>query len=187
MILGSMHYISRKTKPTNCLYVISPSGEIVDRYDKCMCTPFDLKVYTPGNHLATITLNGIKCGFLICADCGNPNLYHAYRDKGVKVIFHSYYNARFEGPIDNDRTVTPLNRAKAREHGMWVIANNSSARHSCWPTFVAGPDRYFRSLKRHVPGILFHEILPGKLARDTFYHTGKTSRHSRAVDTRSLP
>ena len=85
------------------------------------------------------------------------------------------------------RTITPLNQMKAREYGMWVIANNSSARHSCWPTFIAGPDGYFRSLKRHVSGILFHEIPPGESIRKPFYHTGKASRHPRAVDTRSLP
>ena len=48
VLLGSTHYVSEKDKPTNCLYVISDQGRIIDRYDKCKCVPGDLKVYSPG-------------------------------------------------------------------------------------------------------------------------------------------
>ena len=48
VVLGSTHYLSETDKPTNCLYVISSRGRIVNRYDKCMCTSGDLKAYSPG-------------------------------------------------------------------------------------------------------------------------------------------
>lgn len=188
VILGSTHYISTTVKPTNCLYIISPSGRIVDRYDKRMCCdPDDLKVYTPGNRSVIVTIRGIKCGFLICADCGSPSLYHEYYEQGVRVLFHSYYNAKHKGPIPNDKNIPLLNKTKAREYGMWVIANNSSARHSCWPTCVAGPRGDFCALKRHVPGILFYAIPPRKDWLKPRYHTGIISRHSRAINAKSLP
>ena len=187
VVLGSTHYLSEDDKPTNCLYVISSSGHIVDRYDKCMCTPGDLKVYSPGDRLVTATVRGIKCGFLICADLANPSLYRAYRRKGVRVLLHSYYNARFKGPIPNDKYVIPENRAKAKEYGMWVFANNSSARHSCWPTHIAGPDGSFRKLRRHSTGILYRELSAEDFPDDSGIHTGTPSTHPRRLDGRALP
>jgi predicted amidohydrolase len=64
VVLGSAHYLCPEEKPTNCLYIISSEGQIVDRYDKSMCTGGDLLAYTPGNHLVTIDLKGVRCGFL---------------------------------------------------------------------------------------------------------------------------
>lgn len=76
VILGSAHYISPDEKPTNCLYIISDKGKIIDRYDKSMCTTSDLKVYTPGNRIVTLDINGIRCGFLICYDSCFPEMYN---------------------------------------------------------------------------------------------------------------
>ena len=41
VVLGSDHRLSAGNKPHNSLYVISPKGEIVDRYDKRFCTGGD--------------------------------------------------------------------------------------------------------------------------------------------------
>jgi predicted amidohydrolase len=52
VVLGSAHYLCPEEKPTNCLYIISDEGEIVDRYDKAMVLSVD-EVYhngTPSNH-----------------------------------------------------------------------------------------------------------------------------------------
>jgi len=187
IILGSTHYLSEKDKPTNCLYIISSQGRIINRYDKCFCTPGDLKVYSPGNRLVTFSMRGVKCGVLICADLGNPNLYYEYRKRGVNVLFHSYYNARHKGPIQNDKVIIPANQAKAKEYGVWIFANNSSARHSCWPTHIAGPKGFFRKLRRHASGILYHELTPKMLIRDCTIHRGIPSNHRRANNGKALP
>jgi len=42
---------------------------------------------------------------------------------------------------------------------MWVVANNSCARHSCWPSMITRPDgSVAQRLKRHVPSILYHDF-----------------------------
>ncbi len=115
VVLGSTHFLDARHKPMNSLYLIAPSGKIHNRYDKRMCTRGDLEVYSPGSRFVTVTLKGIKCGLLICADLGNPNLFDAYQRRGVKVMFHSFYNARFHGPIPNDETVPPVIQARARD------------------------------------------------------------------------
>jgi predicted amidohydrolase len=43
VVLGSTHLLDERTKPHNCLYIINPQGQIVDRYDKRFCTGKDGK------------------------------------------------------------------------------------------------------------------------------------------------
>jgi predicted amidohydrolase len=200
VILGSAHYLNAGEKPTNCLYVIDPAGKIVDRYDKSMLTGGDLEEYTAGDHLVTLTLKDIKCGLLICYDSCFPEMYNAYRHLGVQLMFHSFYNARFEGPNILDEFMPAQIQCRAADNVMWVVANNSSARHSCWPARIVRPDGSVASrLKRHVAGVLYHDFpdeeLRGwihnnkvmKLAPDEVYHNGTPSIHPRAVNRSATP
>lgn len=203
VILGSAHYLCPEEKPTNCLYVISSEGKIVDRYDKSMCTGGDLKVYTPGNHLVVVDLKGIRCGFLICYDSCFPEMYNVYRHRGVEVMFHSFYNARHKGKTILDEIIPAEIRVRASDNLMWVVANNSSAEHSAWPTCIARPDGSLTALERGVPGILYRSF-PDKKITDEFrswthnnkamvlpadevYHNGTPSGHPRATNRQSLP
>jgi len=203
VVLGSAHYLCPDEKPTNCLYIISSEGEIVDRYDKSMCTGGDLKAYTPGNHLVTIDLKGIRCGFLICYDSCFPEMYNVYRHKGVTVMFHSFYNARHQGKTILDEIIPAEIRVRASDNLMWVVANNSSAEHSSWPACIARPDGSLTALERGVPGILYRTF-PDKKVTDEFrswthnnksmilpadevYHNGTPSNHPRATNPRALP
>jgi deaminated glutathione amidase len=203
VVLGSAHYLSADEKPTNCLYIISSEGEIVDRYDKSMCTGGDLRAYTPGNHLVTIDLKGMRCGFLICYDSCFPEMYNVYRHRGVKVMFHSFYNARHKGKTILDEIIPAEIRVRASDNLMWVVANNSSADYSSWPTCIARPDGSLCALERGVPGILYRTF-PDKKTTDKFrswthnnktmvlpadevYHNGTPSDHPRATNPQALP
>ena len=195
--LGSTHYVSERVPPTNCIYIISDEGKVVDRYDKCFVCSHH---YTPGSRLVTLTLKGHKLGFLICYDGCYPEIYNAYRHKGVEIMLHSFYNARHEGENVLDEMVPAKIRMRAADNTMWVIASNSSARHSCWATCIGRPDGSIAdSLKRHVTGILYHEFpddrLKGwihnykmmKLHKDELLHNGKASRHPRVVNRKAKP
>ncbi len=83
---------------------------------------------------------------------------------------------------------------------MWVLANNSCRRHSCWPTMIVRPDGSVAGrLNRHVPGILYHDFPDEKLKGwlhnhkmmvlppDEVYHNGRPSKLARARDRRSAP
>lgn len=203
VVLGSAHYLSAEEKPTNCLYLISSAGEIVDRYDKSMCTGGDLKAYTSGNHLVTVDLKGVRCGLLICYDSCFPEMYNVYRHQGVTVMFHSFYNARHSGKTILDEIIPAEIRVRASDNLMWVVANNSSAEYSSWPTCIARPDGSLTALERGVPGILYrsfpdkqvtdefrswtHNNKPMVLPADEVYHNGTPSHHPRATDSRALP
>lgn len=203
VVLGSAHYIDSNEKPTNCLYVISNKGEIVDRYDKSMLTDTDLTFYTPGNHIVIININGFECGFLICYDSCFPEMYNIYRHRGVEIMFHSFYNARHNGKTILDDVIPAEIRVRASDNAMWVVANNSSGQYSSWPTCIARPDGSLDTLQRGVSGILYREfpdnkIMTGfpswthnnkmmKLPEQEVYHNGIPSNNPRALDTKSLP
>ena len=87
VVMGSAHPLTQPHKPHNSLYLISPAGKIVDRYDKRFCTPGDLDVYTPGDHFVTFKLKGFVCALLICYDLRFPELYRELYKLKVRVLY----------------------------------------------------------------------------------------------------
>ena len=118
LVLGSTHYLDAHTKPTNCLYLIDPGGEIVDRYDKSMCTGGDQKHYSAGNHLVVQDIRGLRVGLAICYDICWPQIYMAYREHGVTLMLHSFHNAA------KNRFQIVLNCIEEARRHLWLL-------HSC--------------------------------------------------------
>ena len=203
VILGSAHYIDEGEKPLNSLYIISNQGNIVGRYDKSMLTSSDSSHYTAGNHIEIVEINGYKTGYLICYDSCYPEMYNIYRHQGVKIMFHSFYNARHNGKTILDEIIPAEIRVRASDNMMWVIANNSSANYSSWPACIARPDGSLESLERGEQGILYRDF-PDQDKSDQFrswHHNykmmmlpenetyqifGKPSNHPRVRDTKTL-
>jgi len=153
--LGSAHPLAEGHLPHNSLYVIAPSGKIVERYDKCFCTDDDLKTYSPGDHLSMVTINGVRCGFLICYDVRFPELYRAYKKLDAQCIFHSFYNARAKGRSIHTTIMRPSLQAHAATNYFWISANNSSAYYGSWPSVFVRPDGSIAgSLKFHRAGVM---------------------------------
>jgi predicted amidohydrolase len=201
LILGSAHFLGKRSKPTNCLYVIDPQGRVADRYDKCMCTKSDQKAHSAGNRLVTRTIRGITVGFAICYDVCYPQLYTAYREKNVTLMLHSFHNARHKGKNCLDVLSGRQVPTRCADNLMWAVANNSSHPYSHWGTFVARPDATIaQPLKKNKPGMLIHDFpdglseggwihnrIPMKLADGERLHLGKPSNHARQRDGQSEP
>jgi len=203
VVLGSAHYLDEQEKPLNCLYIITSEGKIIGRYDKSMLTRGDSKHYSAGNHIEVVSLKGYKFGFLICYDSCYPEMYNIYRHEGVKIMFHSFYNAHHDGETILDEVIPAEIRVRASDNAMWVIANNSTGFYSSWPTCIARPDGSLESLERGIPGIMYrafpdnektdrfnswlHNFKMMKLPEDEVYQIfGVPSNHPRAIDTKSL-
>lgn len=173
LVLGSAHFLDEKTKPTNCLYLINPEGKIVDRYDKCFCTSEDQKHYSAGNRLVTHDLQNVKIGLAICYDICWPQLYIAYREKGVTVMVHSFYNAGSKGEDCLDTLNVRQVPTRCADNRMWAVANNSSKPYSHWGSFVARPDATIaKQLEMNQPGMLVHDF-PDGLSEKGWYHNYK--------------
>ena len=201
LVLGSAHFLGARAKPTNCLYLIDPSGCIVDRYDKCMCTTGDQKHYSAGNRLVTSAIKNVRIGLAICYDVCYPQLYAGYRQKGVTLMLHSFYNARSRGKNCLDVLNVREVPTRCADNHMWAVANNSSHPYSHWGGFVARPDATIaQQLAKNRPGMLIHDfpdglskggwlhdLMPMRLAADVPMHFGKPSTHPRQSNGRSEP
>ena len=155
---------------------------------------------TPGDRRVVFSLRGVRCGVLVCYDGCYPEQYAAQRARGVEVVLHSFHNAGFQAPNVLDEYKPALIRTRAADNALWVVACNSSLRHSSWATCVARPDGSIAaSLRRHTTGVLVHDFpdprLPGwlhnlrplRLSPRTPLHNGRPSRSPRARNSRSEP
>ncbi len=158
VVLGSAHRLGSGNRPYNSLYVISPKGEIVDRYDKRFCTKKDLTHYSPGNHFVTFEVSGVKCGLLICYDIRFPELNRRYSKEGVQVIFQSFYNARQKKGSIHPVIMPVTCQARAATNYMFYSASNSSAARS-WPGVFITPNGLIRKrLELNKAGVMVNVV-----------------------------
>lgn len=185
VIVGSSHRLSGDHKPHNSLYIINDRGQMVDRYDKLFCagnkegTSGDLLHYTPGNHFTTFELNGVICGTLICHDYRYPELYRQLKKRNVLLVFHSYhagnmnperqkameaevsakYHSLNPGKTYPEITMPANMIANASNNYVWISCSNTSAKESCWGSFVVRPDGVITGkLEKNKEGLLITEI-----------------------------
>lgn len=201
LVLGSAHYLDEKTKPTNCLYLIDPEGRIGDRYDKSMCTGGDQQHYSAGNRLVTRDIRGVRIGLAICFDSCWPQIYAAYRERGVSVMVNSFHNGRGDAANCLDTLNVRQVPTRCADNRMWAVANNSSQPYSHWGSFVARPDATIaKQLPMNEPGMLIHDF-PDGLSKGGWYHNfrplklrddepltwGTPSDHPRQLEGQSEP
>ena len=159
VVLGSSHRLTPPHRPHNSLYLISPRGQLVDRYDKRFCTAADLETYSPGDHYVTFELNGITCGLLICFDLRFPEVYRDLYGRGVRVVFQSFHNGRMDGPGIHQHIMRQTLQAHAGINAMWISAPNSSAYYSRWPSVFIRPDgKISGQLSRNRAGIMVNDV-----------------------------
>jgi deaminated glutathione amidase len=182
---GSAHRFSGVSAPHNSLYVISDSGEIIERYDKRFLGGADPDHYSPGSHFSTWVMDGIRCGALICYDYRFPELYRHYAAFDVQLMLHSFHagNASPErvaaisaaigsehAPLNPAATLTypgitmpAVMTASAACNNMWISCPNSSAPESLWPAFFVRSDGITTGrLERNVPGVLISTVDTGQ-------------------------
>lgn len=172
-IMGGHHYGVNSEKPYNCLWVIDAQGTIHTRYDKrfCMGEPDTLEHahFRPGTRPVTFTIKDVTCGLLICHEWRYPELYREQKRLGVDVLFHSWYEGNLSAESYanaqlNQSTLVPgTARGRAANNHFWISGSNTSARESCFPSFVARPDgRIVQQAKRNVTGLIITRIDPDK-------------------------
>ncbi len=157
--LGSSHRLTPPHKPHNVLYLISPQGQIADRYDKRFGTEMDLLHYTPGDHFVVFEINSVRCALLICFDLRFPELYRQLYKQGVRVVLQSFYNARQQGPSVHTEIMRQTMQANAANNGMWASMTNSCGWYCPYPSCFIQPDgRIVRQLDDHKEGLMLNKV-----------------------------
>jgi deaminated glutathione amidase len=178
---GSAHRFGDRSAPHNSLYVFSDRGEIAARYDKRFLGGTDPDHYSPGGHFSTWTIDGVRCGALICYDYRFPELYRHYVTLDVQLMLHSFHagNVSAErvaaigaaigpqyGALNEAATLTypgvtmpATMTASAACNNLWISCPNSSAPQSLWPAFFVRSDGITTGrLERNVPGVLLSVV-----------------------------
>ncbi|QIX25820.1 carbon-nitrogen hydrolase family protein [Nocardioides sp. JQ2195] len=151
--------LQRATVKTLSLLVIRPSGEVSAPYDKQHLSGYERDHFLPGDHGASITVDGIELGLSICYDGCFPEHARAAAEDGAIGYLNSA--AYFPGGEHRRDVYYP---ARAVENGMYVVFSGLTGR--CGPSeFIGGSAVYDpegRPLSRlgADPGIAFAEIDP---------------------------
>ncbi len=105
----------------NRTYAISPSGEILAKYDKIhLFGPMSEKRYfTPGNKIVTFEYENIIFGLSICYDLRFPELFRILTLRGARVIF-----LPTEWPTPRMTHFETLIRARAIENQVFMVSVN---------------------------------------------------------------
>ena len=153
IVLGTMRRVDSPL-PRNCLQVISRAGALVGTYDKQRLYRPEKAYFAPGDAPLVIEIQGFRCGFLICYDNCFPDLYETYRDIGVGLLFHSFYNAGNARSSGMRNLLCANLVTRAADHQLWISASNSSKRYSPLSARVVRPDGSMVSARSQVAGIV---------------------------------
>jgi N-carbamoylputrescine amidase len=120
----------------NTSIMISPSGEIIDRYRK-MHIPddprfFEKYYFTPGDlgfRMQQLDKPGVKTGMLVCWDQWYPEAARLTAMRGAEILFYPTAIGWYHGETDFDRgqqkdAWKTIQRAHAIANGVFVVAIN---------------------------------------------------------------
>ena len=111
----------RGGKIYNTAYVFDRQGACVASYDKThLFTPMgEHDFFTSGDHLCVFTLDGVKCGLIICYDLRFPELTRTLALQGIDLLF-----VPAEWPLVRIAHWNTLNRARAIENQIFLACCN---------------------------------------------------------------
>ena len=121
IVAGSVSNV-RNGKVFNTAMVFDRDGECIAEYDKThLFTPMgEHDYYTGGDHLCRFTLDGVKCGIIICYDVRFPELIRKLALQGMDMLF-----VVSQWPKERIFHLRTLTAARAIENQMFVVCCNS--------------------------------------------------------------
>lgn len=112
-VFGAPHQLTPPSRPHNSMYVVSPAGTLVTRYDKRRLSHTELTwMYTPGTAPATFTAEEAKLGVATCIEAVFPELFEEYEHLGADGVLLSLM---VDAPIR-----ATLARAYAEIYSLWI-------------------------------------------------------------------
>ncbi len=89
-VFGSLHPLTQPRRPHNSLYVVTPEGGLLARYDKRYLSNTEVSwMYTPGTDPVTFQAGGLTFGCALCIEVNFPEVFAAYEQRGVDCMLVS--------------------------------------------------------------------------------------------------
>lgn len=121
IVAGSVSNV-RDGRVYNTAMVFDRTGACIASYDKThLFTPMgEDNYYTPGDRLCSFTLDGVKCGLIICYDVRFPELTRSLTLPGLDMLF-----VVSQWPKVRTFHLRSLTTARAIENQMFLVCCNS--------------------------------------------------------------
>ena len=175
-VVGSAHCFDVAERPTNCVYIVDESGNIVSRYDKRRCSESDLNNYTPGVAPVRFDLKGVRCGVSICLEWSFPEIFAAYADDGIDLLFHSTFAADRCGDTIHTHTIPQTLQGYGFTTNMFISVSNASNPVQSFPSFwVRRSGRVGDRCRRSVTGMVLSSIMD-EPEKDALYRSIRNFR-----------
>lgn len=122
-IVGGSVAAAYEGRVANRCFVYDREGQRIASYDKThLFSPAgEGKSFAAGENLATFSLDGVKCGVIICYDLRFPELTRKLAQEGISVLF-----LPAQWPTVREMHWRALTRARAIENQIFVAAANAS-------------------------------------------------------------
>jgi predicted amidohydrolase len=155
IVIGLHHRNPQGGKPYNATYLITDEGKLAGKYIKANLYGAEKERFSTKENEFVYTIKNVSCGFLTCYDSCFLEAFKEYRNKGVKLLFLSYYNAKSSKKKNSmDELMRAQFITRSTDNLMHISGSNSSSYYSRMPSSFVAPDGTIISAKRHTPGIL---------------------------------
>lgn len=160
-VFGSLHPLTPPRRPHNSLYIISPNGAVVTRYDKRFLSHTEVTwMYTPGTEPVVFEAEGFRFGCALCIEAHFPEIFAEYEQLDADCVLLS---------VMVDDPVRPvIAQAYAALYSYWV-GYSTPAQYSCTaPAGIAAPGGRWiaRCPANGQPAIIVADLDPGTSAPD---------------------
>lgn len=132
-VVGGAHQLNASSRPHNSLYVLSPFGCLLTRYDKRFLSHTEISDwYTPGTQPITFTVGQYSFGLAICIECQFPEVFSQYEALGADAVLFASYGIPEHFQI--------ALRAHAGLNCLWIAGATPAQRAIDGPASIIGPD-----------------------------------------------
>ena len=121
-VFGSLHPLTPPRRPHNSLYIVTPQGRLLTRYDKRYLSNTEISwMYTPGTDPLTFHAGGLAFGCALCIEVNFPEIFTAYEQLNVDCMLVSVMVEDAIRPV--------IAQSYAALHSYWV-GYSCAAQHS---------------------------------------------------------
>lgn len=181
-VVGSVHREVEGERPFNSLYVISDTGQVVDRYDKRYLSATESTfMFAAADHPTVFEVDGFRFGCAVCIEANMPEVFIEYESLGVDCVLLASYD---DGPAAGGGIFNPLepgepvgdsrSMAYALLTRMWIAFAAPGVASGTAVSCVASPDDRWLVKGRPdgIPQVLFADLNPEDLATRAGYDRG---------------